>query len=65
MEGVIPCNLSQYHPRTLHIVHNTSHAFKVKQTQYFISIGTICTVACLAQRKKLEFMVFHEVVPKL
>jgi hypothetical protein len=47
-KGVLPCNLSQYPLRTLHIVYNTSHAFKVKQTQYFISIGTICTGACLA-----------------
>jgi hypothetical protein len=25
-KGVLPCNLSQYHPRTLHIVHNTTRA---------------------------------------
>jgi hypothetical protein len=48
---VLPRNLSPYHPRILHIVHNTSHAFKVKQTQYFISIGTICTGACLTKKR--------------
>jgi hypothetical protein len=38
----------QHHPRTQHVVHNTSHVFKVKQTQYFISIGIICSRACPA-----------------
>jgi hypothetical protein len=31
MEGVVPCNQLPYHSRTLHVVHSTSHAFKVKQ----------------------------------
>jgi hypothetical protein len=29
------------------------------------SIGTICTRACLAQRKTLASVMLHEVVPKL
>jgi hypothetical protein len=37
---------------------------KVKQTQYFISIGTICTDTCLAQRKMLESAMLHEVAPQ-
>jgi hypothetical protein len=31
MEGVLPCNLSPSSNKTLHVVHNTSHAIKVKQ----------------------------------
>jgi hypothetical protein len=35
---------------------------KVKQTQYDIFIGTICTGACHAQRKRLAFTMLDEVV---
>jgi hypothetical protein len=45
-------------------VHSTSHAFKVKQTQYCISIGTVCTRACHAQWKELASMMLHEDVPQ-
>jgi hypothetical protein len=37
---------------------------KVKQIQYFISIGTICIETCLAQRKMLESVTLYEVAPQ-
>jgi hypothetical protein len=73
---LLPCNLSQLHPRTLYVVHNTSHprtlyvvhntshAHKVKQTQDCIYIGTICTRGCHTQRKKLESVMLKDVVPQ-
>jgi hypothetical protein len=60
---VLPCNLSHHHPKTLHMVHNIAHAYKVKQDSILHFIGTICTGDCLAQRKKLESMGLDEVVP--
>ncbi len=41
-----------------------THIEKLSKTQNCISIGTICTGACLAQRKKLASTTFHEVVPQ-
>jgi hypothetical protein len=49
--------------KTLYIVHKQHMHRKIKQTQYDISIGTICTEACLIQRKKLASAMLHEVDP--
>jgi hypothetical protein len=64
MEGVLPCNLSLYNPRTLHIVNNTSHAFKVKQDtllhfyRYSMHQGLPCS------KEKLGYAMLHKVVPQ-
>jgi hypothetical protein len=64
MEGVLSRNLSPYHPRTLHVVHNTSHAFKVKQDmllhfyRYYMHRGLSCS------NEKLGSVMLHEVVPQ-
>jgi hypothetical protein len=43
-------------------MHKT-HAYQVKQDTLVISICTICTGACLSQRKKLASVMLHEIVP--
>jgi hypothetical protein len=43
-------------------MHKT-HAYQVKQDTLVISICTICTGACLSQRKKLASVMLHKIVP--
>jgi hypothetical protein len=62
---VLSCNLSHHHPRILHVVHNTSHAYKVKQDSIFYFIGTLCTGACLAQTKSKDHRYLTFVDPTL
>jgi hypothetical protein len=42
----------------------STHAKISKTSHVKHSIGSICTRACLAQRKKLASMMIHEVVPQ-
>jgi hypothetical protein len=49
-----------HHPRTIYVMHQDKYKARLKVH----SIGTICTGACLAQRKKLASVMLHEIVPQ-
>jgi hypothetical protein len=42
----------------------STHASISKTRHVIHSIGSICTGDCLSQRKKLEYVMLHEVVPQ-